>query len=448
MSVFTSTQLEAIKPQEKPVEIVLEKYGRGKGSLILRILPDGNKVFHLRHFENGTKRFPLIGYFDTKGQHTWRGVRGDHLTLAAGKAGGRALVDIVTEFGDIEAYETKVREDEREQELERIKREEVGSFDQLLETYLAHLESENRASAKEVRSTINLHVRKAFPELLNVKANQILPRDIQMILAKLVRAGSTRQVNKLRSYLHTGYAYGAKYDNDPRRFALNEVLFDLQSNPVSLIGRIAAFDKACDRALSEKELCLYWKELETLPLVLAIFLRVQLALGGQRIRQLLSADWDDFNFEKGILKLTDGKGRSNIAPRSHLLPISPWVQELMLPLKQLHGDKKFPFCGGRRSITPARTHPSSLSNAVTDISKVLVERESIESFSARDIRRTCETLLASLQVSKEVRAHLLSHGRTTGVQNRHYDQWEYLPEKTEALETWQNFLRKIFEKEG
>ena len=95
-------------------------------------------------------------------------------------------------------------------------------------------------------------------------------------------------------------------------------------------------------------------------------------------------------------------------------------------------------------MTPARTHPSSLSNAVTDISKVLAERESIEPFSARDIRRTCETLLASLKVSKEVRAHLLSHGRTTGVQNRHYDQWEYLPEKTEALETWQNFLSKLF----
>ena len=73
------------------------------GSLVLRILPDGNKVFHLRHFDNGIKRFPLIGYFDTKGQHLWRGIRGDHLTLAAGKAGGRALVEIVAEFGDIEA---------------------------------------------------------------------------------------------------------------------------------------------------------------------------------------------------------------------------------------------------------------------------------------------------------------------------------------------------------
>lgn len=49
---------------------------------------------------------------------------------------------------------------------------------------------------------------------------------------------------------------------------------------------------------------------------------------------------------------------------------------------------------------------------------------------------------------KWIQHHHLKTLRTTRVQNRHYDQWEYLPEKTEALETRQNFLRKIFENEG
>jgi|GEM_PF-5657000 len=39
-------------------------------------------------------------------------------------------------------------------------------------------------------------------------------------------------------------------------------------------------------------------------------------------------------------------------------------------------------------------------------------------------------------------AHLLDHGRTTGVKNRHYDQWETLPEKKEALDPWEAFIRE------
>jgi hypothetical protein len=41
-------------------------------------------------------------------------------------------------------------------------------------------------------------------------------------------------------------------------------------------------------------------------------------------------------------------------------------------------------------------------------------------FQLRDIRRTAETMLAGLGVSKDVRAHLLSHG-LGGMQNQHYD---------------------------
>jgi hypothetical protein len=44
-------------------------------------------------------------------------------------------------------------------------------------------------------------------------------------------------------------------------------------------------------------------------------------------------------------------------------------------------------------------------------------------------------------VSKEIRAQLLSHGRSTGVQAKHYDCYAYLPEKREALEKWQTFLQ-------
>jgi hypothetical protein len=44
-----------------------------------------------------------------------------------------------------------------------------------------------------------------------------------------------------------------------------------------------------------------------------------------------------------------------------------------------------------------------------------------------------ETLLAENGVSREVRGHLQSHG-LTGVQARHYDGHDYMPEKRQAIE--------------
>ena len=61
-------------------------------------------------------------------------------------------------------------------------------------------------------------------------------------------------------------------------------------------------------------------------------------------------------------------------------------------------------------------------------------------FTPKDIRRTVETTLASLGVSKEHRAQLLSHGRGDKIAQA-YDKHNYLEEKRQALETWRGFLQ-------
>ena len=53
--------------------------------------------------------------------------------------------------------------------------------------------------------------------------------------------------------------------------------------------------------------------------------------------------------------------------------------------------------------------------------------EGIDGFQLKRIRSGVETLLAANGVSREVRGHLQSHG-LTGVQARHYDGHDYMPE--------------------
>jgi hypothetical protein len=55
---------------------------------------------------------------------------------------------------------------------------------------------------------------------------------------------------------------------------------------------------------------------------------------------------------------------------------------------------------------------------------------------------TRDHLLPSIGVSRDLRSHMLSHGRT-GVQVKHYDRWTYIAEKRQVLEKWAQHLRGI-----
>lgn len=65
-----------------------------------------------------------------------------------------------------------------------------------------------------------------------------------------------------------------------------------------------------------------------------------------------------------------------------------------------------------------------------------------EPFDLRDIRRTCETMLAGMGISRDTRAQLLSHG-LSGVQAAHYDRHSYTDEKRAALVAWEKRLDDI-----
>src|SRR3546814_6475285 len=58
--------------------------------------------------------------------------------------------------------------------------------------------------------------------------------------------------------------------------------------------------------------------------------------------------------------------------------------------------------------------------------------DKIPDFTAKRLRSGVETLLSRHSVSKDIRGRLQSHG-VAGVQDRHYDGHDYLPEKRAAL---------------
>jgi hypothetical protein len=60
----------------------------------------------------------------------------------------------------------------------------------------------------------------------------------------------------------------------------------------------------------------------------------------------------------------------------------------------------------------------------------------------KDIRRTCETMMAAMGISRDTRAQIQSHG-LSGVQEKYYDQHNYMAVKVAALDDWNAKLIEI-----
>ena len=184
-----------------------------------------------------------------------------------------------------------------------------------------------------------------------------------------------------------------------------------------------------DRTLSAAKLRAYIGHLlrighEIGPELFDTALLLALYAGGQRMAQLLRAKVEDFDQDTATLRLWDGKGKRTQA-REHLLPLAPHAAGMVAALVE-RAKARETDCAKQEGRVPElaglwlfSTHgrvamnPETVSNRAAEVCAGIGG----EPFTLRDIRRTVETMLAGLGISKDTRAQLLSHG-ISGVAGR------------------------------
>lgn len=325
----------------------------------------------------------------------------------------------------------RARKAEKDEKKAAAEANKTYTFKALLEAYADHLEARDKLkSAKAARSVIKVHVLEPEPSLATKPAASITAHDIAALIRQAREKGKERTAGVLRSTISAAYncARKAPFDSGiPSAF----IKFNITNNPVDPIPTISV--RAGSRTLSRDELRQYIASLGEVTIDMA--LKLALFSGGQRMAQLLRAEIGDWNADNKTLRLLDPKGKRT-QPREHLLPLGPVAVSIVSTLVKQAKTKDTKLLFPSSTKTPL--HVSMPGPRVTEIAKAMGG----DPFDLRDIRRTAETMLASLGISRDVRAQLLSHG-ISGVQAQHYDRHDYLKEKRAALMKWERYLSRV-----
>ena len=399
------------------------------GTLVVRANERGAKRFFYR-YRNATDgdRMILLGRYAAQGGN-------DGLTLKEAIAEAKKLAAQLRSTPDLSVQRKLDAErevDARRVELAERREMEARTLGALCEVYADFLEREGKGAHRDARGLLRLHL----GALRDTPASKVTAKEVAAAVRRLVEAGKARTAGKLRSYLSAAYALALRAESDPSAPAA-AIGFNVSANPAAAVKARSGV-QARDRVLTADELRHFMRRAADLPGATGDALALLLLLGGQRPAQLLRATVADV--QGGCLTLRDPKGR-RAAARLHVLPLSDAAEQIVQRCSE-----RAQALGGAHLFTSQGRVPlrvETLSAAALAICRAMQEAgECGEPFQLRDLRRTAETELAALGISRDVRAQLLSHG-LSGVQQQHYDKHDYLRAKAAALAAWERRLAEI-----
>jgi integrase len=412
---------------------------RGAGRLTARITRDGVLLYY-QYFCDGKLQRIALGPYDEAGTRGLSLVQAREKSAALATRYREGVTDLQGHLDRERRAAERAHRAEQEAAQRAAEDAQRGTLRQLLAVYVGHLERQGKQATRDVRSIFKTHVLEAEPALAERKAADLSVDDFVGLIGKLVEAGKGRSADKLRSYLRAAYQLAVESKTNPAApLALRA--YGIRVNPIASIGALSQFNRARDRVLSASELGAFLRRVDALSAsAQKDALQLLLYLGGQRPMQLLRLKATDVDLSSDTVTLYDGKGARTQA-RVHVLPL---VKEARAVLEQrLAG-----VTVGEPLFSTDKKHVmrhETVSALVADLAAAMLKAgppEAREKFQLRDLRRTCETMLAALKVSSDVRAQLQSHG-LGGVQQRHYDRHDYMLEKRQALQKWVKHLGSL-----
>ena len=254
-------------------------------------------------------------------------------------------------------------------------------------------------------------------------ARTITPREVIELLDTIVDRGAAVMANRTAGLLGQLFRFGIH----------RQIVGD---SPVKLLYRPGGKEEPRERTLTDGELRAFLADprgccrFERLEIVVKLLL-----LTGQRRGELALARWRDLDLKAGTWRIPDENAK---AGRGHTVPLTPWAIDLLKTLRTM--------AEGSPCVLPAREgsrEPIDAKQLTRSLAKCRkrFEKRGIAAFTLHDLRRTCRTGLARLEVAPHVAERVLNHAQDKIAGT--YDIHDYMAEKRAALRKWEKHLRGL-----
>lgn len=427
------TTLDSYRKKSSPdliLQIKEKSRGRRQGIFVAKVLGNGEVDFYFVYFIEGKEKSKKIGRYGNSNQ--------GRLTLAQARTEFRMLSSIYGSGIDPKLQERektqKLAEEKRIQSEIEKKKQLQGSLGQLSEFFLDYLEKErSKKHFQNVRSAFNNDL---FVIDRDKKAADITKADIMQILHLIVERGSEIMANRMRSYLSAMFEFGIRFDHSVESRQRGGINFSIETNPVSSIQKPVKNEKKGKRSLNEEEVRIFWQALDKSNMWISRINAFKLMLlTGSRVGEIAGLQWDEIDCKEKTINLPSTRTKNKLP---HVIPINDVMLEIISSTPKLNETYLFP---AENNLEPLKT--DGFSQAITR----LLKNTQIEPFVPRDLRRTFKTLTGKAGISKEIRDRLQNHS-LQDVSSLHYDRYDYLKEKREAMDTWNNYFVKILSDEA
>lgn len=295
----------------------------------------------------------------------------------------------------------------------------------LFECYVAHLGS--RPAAEANRQVLFGRSGVAHVVGRQKLASAARPEDFVPILARIHEGGSANYTNRVRAILHAAFGYGVRMKHsffDPA----GAVDWGLTKNPITIIPKVPDANRISLRFLDQGEFRAFWRWLERSPGERRTMDAIRLIMAtGQRVCEILRLRVEYYDMANRLIEWPKTKNRM-----PHSIPLSP---QAIAILDGLEPNEHGLYFWHRDS--PDKEAPDNVCRRI--VRRYLTETEA-KSFIMKDMRRTWKTLSGQAGLSKEMRDRLQNHARSD-VSSRHYDRWDAMPQKREAIAVWSAFLQ-------
>lgn len=281
-------------------------------------------------------------------------------------------------------------------------------------------------SAKEFRRVLT----KYFGPWEHRAITDISKRDVIGVI-DAIALETPIMANRCLQYLKTFMNWAA----DKEIFPANQVL------PTARV-RKPTEEKEGQRFLSDPEITLLWRVLDTQPLFGPMF--KILLLTGQRRNEVSDMPWSELTDLDLAEPYWDIPGERTKNGQPTRVPLSPLVVQILKRMPKV-GDKYVFTSNGLRPVSGFSRTKDRIDAAILKIKadenlKSVFEKD----WDIHDLRRTLSTHMAELGIARDVVELILNHksglrGGVAGIYNRS----ELLPERRRAFNLWTEHIRSL-----